>query len=447
MRCLDENVLSEHLARRLEGAEAERVTSHLDECAPCADLMMDLARAYPAEPTLGEPTVVGASLGSAGARAAADVDAPPAAIGRYVVLAPVGAGGMGVVYAAYDPKLDRKVAIKLLRKRTGNDETSQGEQRKLTLEARTMARVSHPNVLVVHDVGSHDGQVFLVADFVDGGTLRAWLAREKQTLDAILRVMVQAARGLAAAHKAGLVHRDFKPDNVLVSRDERVYVADFGLTHATPTPGGNGRPTGGYVTAGTPAYMAPEVKLGAEADARSDQYSFCVTLQQATASHSSLPEEVRAVLRRGLAEQAEARFSSMDEVIAALSPRPRDRRPSFALALALGVVLAGGVAVGIALKRGANANDIGNANHVMNANDSASAVAIATATPPSAAAVPTPADDGPASAPPGAAVTTTVRSRGHVPRATARGGLPNGGSVPPSIPSSAASADPLGRHY
>ncbi|MDB5214447.1 MAG: Serine/threonine kinase [Myxococcaceae bacterium] len=457
MRCLDENVLSEHLARRLGGAETERVTSHLDACAACADLMMDLARIYPAEPTLGEPTAVGPSLVSPGTRAATEADAPPAAIGRYVVLAPVGAGGMGVVYAAYDPKLDRKVAIKLLRTRAGNDDTSQGEQRKLMLEARTMARVSHPNVLVVHDVGSHDGQVFLVADFVDGGTLRAWLAREKRSLDAILGVMVQAARGLAAAHKAGLVHRDFKPDNVLVSRDERVYVADFGLTCATPAPGGGDRPAGGYVTAGTPAYMAPEVKLGVEADARSDQYSFCVTLQQATASDSTLPEELRAVLRRGLAEQAAARFASMDEVIAALSPRARARVPSFApaLALALGVLLAGGIAAGITVKRSANANENGNRNLNINENPNANEngtsnaipSALALAPPPSAVIVATPADDGRAPAPSGAAVTTPARSRGHVPPATARGRLFSYASSPPPAPSPAPSADPLGRHY
>ncbi len=350
MGCLDENVLSEHLARRLGAAETAAVVEHLDECAECSDLLVDLARAQapmralapsfvaPETQHTQHPTATIAD----GAPRARPLDpdaehAPAKNIGRYVVLAQVGSGGMGVVFAAYDPKLERKVAIKLLRSRAGADEVSQGAQRRLMSEARTMARLSHPNVLVVHDVGSHDGHVFLVADFVDGGTLKQWLSRQTRAPGEVMAAMVQAGRGLAAAHKAGLVHRDFKPDNVLVSQEGRVFVADFGLTSAAPAPGSLKGPAG--VTAGTPAYMAPEVQLGAIGDERSDQYSFCLTLHQAlfgerplagaspdslpslsSNSDSPVPEPVRAAMRRGLAFEASQRFATMDELLTQLAP-------------------------------------------------------------------------------------------------------------------------------
>lgn len=348
MRCLDENELSAHLARRLDRDATERITEHLDECSTCADLMMALARAYPVEPPLTAvphstditEVMSRSPLDTQAPRLTeASEDAPPAQIGRYVVLAPLGAGGMGVVYAAYDPKLDRKVAIKLLRGRAGEDEHARSAQRTLMREARTMARISHPNVLAVHDVGSHEGHVFLVMDFVDGGTLRHWLRSHRHEPVEILKAVIQAGGGLVAAHKAGLVHRDFKPDNVLVSRDGRVLVADFGLTSATPSVGGIRSPDGGGA-AGTPGYMAPEVRLGAEADERSDQYSFCVTLHESLLGERppedrpsqvleqaiGIPEPLKSALRRGLSPAPEGRFSSMQALLdelAANAPEPR----------------------------------------------------------------------------------------------------------------------------
>lgn len=333
MRCLDENELSAHLARRLDRDATERITEHLDECATCADLMMALARAYPVEPPLtGIPRSTEVTEVMARSPLEAVEDAPPAQIGRYVVLAPLGAGGMGVVYAAYDPKLDRKVAIKLLRGRAGEDEYARSAQRTLMREARTMARISHPNVLAVHDVGSHDGHVFLVMDFVDGGTLRHWLRSHRHEPGEILKAVIHAGGGLVAAHKAGLVHRDFKPDNVLVSRDGRVLVADFGLTSATPSVGGIRSPDGGGA-AGTPGYMAPEVRLGSEADERSDQYSFCVTLHESLLGERppedrpsqvldqalGIPEPVKSAIRRGLSAAPERRFSTMQALLDELS--------------------------------------------------------------------------------------------------------------------------------
>src|SRR6185312_791559 len=152
-----------------------------------------------------------------------------ASIGRYVVLGLVGRGGMGEVYAAYDPELDRKVAVKLLRVKAGNGVSlTEGRQRTLR-EAQAIARLSHPNVVVVFDVGTFEEKVFIAMEFVDGNTVTYWLEQKPRTWREILDVFIAAGRGLIAAHEKGLVHRDFKPDNVMVGRDGQVRVMDFGL--------------------------------------------------------------------------------------------------------------------------------------------------------------------------------------------------------------------------
>src|SRR5450432_4656133 len=150
-------------------------------------------------------------------------------IGRYVVLGLVGRGGMGEVYAAYDPELDRKVAVKLLRVKPGAGVSlTEGRQRTLR-EAQAIARLSHPNVVVVYDVGTFEDKVFIAMEFVEGHTLTYWLESQPRSWQEILKVFVAAGRGLAAAHDKGLVHRDFKPDNVMVGSDNQVRVMDFGL--------------------------------------------------------------------------------------------------------------------------------------------------------------------------------------------------------------------------
>src|SRR6187401_830666 len=175
-----------------------------------------------------------------------------ASIGRYVVLGLVGRGGMGEVYAAYDPELDRKVAVKLLRVKPGAGVSlAEGRQRTLR-EAQAIARLSHPNVVVVYDVGTFEEKVFIAMEFLDGNTAGYWANVERRTWQEVLKVYVAAGRGLAAAHDKGLVHRDFKPENVMVGRDGQVRVMDFGLarqvseksaaekgtTPVTPVPGG-----------------------------------------------------------------------------------------------------------------------------------------------------------------------------------------------------------------
>ena len=263
-----------------------------------------------------------------------DVVAPAQAIGRFRVLGRVGAGGMGQVYAAYDPVLDRRVALKLL-----HAHRSEHDSAALVREAKTLARLSHPNVVAVHDVGVQDGLVFLAMEFVDGTTLKGWHRRPTKDLAETLDVLVQAGRGLMAAHDAGIVHGDFKPQNVLIGRDGRVRVADFGVarirrgvatlrdasrrdTQSVDETSDGSTPR----IAGTPAYMAPEQLGEGRTDVLSDQYSYCVSAwelfhgrrpPEVDASVTLPPELVRA-LEKGLAERSSARHRSMAALVEAL---------------------------------------------------------------------------------------------------------------------------------
>ncbi len=230
---------------------------------------------------------------------------PGATFGRYTILQRLGAGGMGVVYAAYDPDLDRKVALKLLLPSLRGGML----QQRLLREAQAMARLSHPNVVTVHEVGQVEGRTYISMEFVEGQNLDQWLAEHDRSPGDILRVFLAAGKGLAAAHHAGLIHRDFKPANVLLGMDGRVRVADFGLARGAEdgpwvdelfeggetvkgeavekekSPSGHS-PLVGPLTVpgtivGTPRYMAPEQVLEREADAASDQFSFCLALFEA----------------------------------------------------------------------------------------------------------------------------------------------------------------------
>ncbi|HEY0193280.1 MAG TPA: serine/threonine-protein kinase, partial [Kofleriaceae bacterium] len=208
-----------------------------------------------------------------------------AQLGRYVVTGVVGHGGMGVVYSARDPDLDRNIALKVLRPELSVEVRSRA---RLLGEARAMAQLSHPNVVPVYDVGVLDDHVFIAMELVDGVTLRKKLDRTTPWRT-VLAIYLQAARGLAAAHAAGLVHRDFKPDNVLHGSDGRIRVVDFGLVAADPLdvvpPGSplratisSGIETTAGVVLGTPAFMAPEAMRGEVTDPRADQFSFCVAV-------------------------------------------------------------------------------------------------------------------------------------------------------------------------
>ena len=275
-------------------------------------------------------------------------------LGRYRVDSVLGRGGMGVVLAAYDPELERRVAVKLLRR------TEAAAQDALLAEAQAMAKVRHANVVTVYDVGVVDERVFVAMELVTGPTLRAWAATPR-SWRAIVTHYAAAGRGLAAAHAAGLIHRDFKPDNALVGDDGLVRVVDFGLA---------GRDSGaGGAVAGTPAYMAPEQHDGAAIDARADQFAFAVALWEALtgawpfvgASSTTLhaakrdgrivpprgtaPRWVFALLRRALAAAPAARLPTMDAMVAALE-RGLGRRRRVAIGVgALAVVAATAVSV------------------------------------------------------------------------------------------------------
>ncbi len=324
------------------------------------------------------------------------VAAPPTAVGRYVVERELGSGGMGSVYAAYDPELGRKVAIKLIRP-VGPERTDPAQRRaRLLREAQALAQVAHPNVIAIHDVGTFEGQVFIAMEYVEGSTLTDWLTDERRTCSEIVAVFVQAGRGLAAAHAQGIVHRDFKPDNVWIGEDGRARVLDFGLARATWTcigtePSRAGGETGERTTPsprvpmlgaqltepggflGTPAYMAPEQLGGGRVDARTDQFSFCVALHQAlhgelpfaadrasdapTAiaqrrtsegpSARGVPASLRRALRRGLSPDPADRFDSMDRLLDELERRPVATRRRVLLAGALALLATGALLGGL----------------------------------------------------------------------------------------------------
>ena len=285
-------------------------------------------------------------------------------VGRYAVLGLLGRGGMGEVYAAYDPQLDRRVALKLLRHQGGAGE--QRAEARLLREARAIARLSHGNVITVYDAGKFGGRVFVAMEHVEGETLSAWLAAKRRSPTKILAMFVQAANGLAAAHSAGLVHRDFKPQNVMVATDGTARVADFGLVrrvedledHGDLDPIGLAAAPQVDVSltepgelVGTPLYMSPEQFRRLPTDARTDQFSFCVALYCAlygehpfagprgiaqlmaavlaghvrpTPNRSGVPPRLRRVIVRGLAVTPEARWPSMAALVTAMTgPRRR----------------------------------------------------------------------------------------------------------------------------
>lgn len=206
---------------------------------------------------------------------------PGTAVGRFVIEDKLGEGGMGIVFAAHDPELDRRVAIKLLRPSTGSAQATLDRSSRLQREAQAMARLSHPNVVSVYDVGVDGEQIFIAMELVDGSSLRQWQGQAQRSWREILAVYLQAGRGLEAGHEVGLVHLDFKPDNVLVSQDGLARVADFGLARSVEPPAAVDSEDGPSTAAGTPRYMAPEQWRGRRADARTDQFAFCVALWEA----------------------------------------------------------------------------------------------------------------------------------------------------------------------
>jgi eukaryotic-like serine/threonine-protein kinase len=337
----------------------------------------------PFETRTADPTLDTVSLGTAAAAAPPGGAWRGTSLGRFLALDAVGAGGMGVVLAAYDPRLDRRVALKLLRPGRRSGETEGTARLRLQREAQVMARLAHPNVVTVYDVGEVDDRVYVAMEFVEGRTLRQWLQEKPRSWREVVQMFLGAGRGLAAANAAGVVHRDFKPDNVLVGADERPRVTDFGLASTSsrelPAPLDAAQAGAQLETAdlrrpltldgalvGTPVYMAPEQHDSGAVDAQADQFAFCVALYEALYGErpfrsegyvgllvqvkeglvrppprgATVPAWLRKVVLRGLRPRPHDRFPGMEPLLRALASESRRARSRiWGGAIALGAVM------------------------------------------------------------------------------------------------------------
>ncbi|MEM6995941.1 MAG: serine/threonine-protein kinase [Myxococcota bacterium] len=278
-------------------------------------------------------------------------EARPQTIGPFEVLERIGSGGMGEVFAARDPRLERRVALKVLRRASLRRGASEQIEQRLRREARALAQLDHPNIVRVFDVGVHDGQLYMAMELVSGQTLRKWLAEAPRTWREVIDVFAQVGTALGVAHDSGLVHRDVKPDNVVVDAHGRARVLDFGLAlafRAGPTPDPTPSPTNGAAPdpgptptprtrglVGTPGYMAPEQYLRHEPDPATDQFSFCVSFYEALYGRPPLPRDSFATARVATvagridpppADAAPAWLTRI--VMRGLSLEPGDRWPS-----------------------------------------------------------------------------------------------------------------------
>jgi len=363
--CVDDEALFAFARGELAGAEQASVEQHLRGCADCRAVLAEAAR----------------SLEPASSAERAGDERGPTRIARYQVVSLLGAGASGVVYRALDPQLKRTVALKLLRPELHG--ASPEQSARMLREAQAMARLSDPHVVAVYDVGLHEGTVYLVMEYIDGHTLGDWLRAESRGLLEILAVFADAGRGLSAAHEKGLVHRDFKPENVLVAHDGRARVTDFGLARESDSWLRDRQadeqastelyaPTRGLV--GTPAYMAPELFEGGVATPASDQFAFSValfvalfdkhpfkagegialselvtrvrggTLQRPAFTHAN-HERLFGVLKRGMAATPQARFQDVPQLLAALQGAAGQRRRALLIGFSAVFLLLVGLAV------------------------------------------------------------------------------------------------------
>ncbi|HEV7554878.1 MAG TPA: protein kinase, partial [Kofleriaceae bacterium] len=277
-------------------------------------------------------------------------------IDRYAILAELGTGAMGAVFLAADTQLDRRIAVKVLTRGT--------QDGRLLDEARALAKLQHPNVVAIHDVGRWNERVYLAMEYIEGGSLANWLDTHDDWRER-LATFVQAAQGLAAAHRAGLVHHDVKPSNIMVGNDGRVRLVDFGLARSTPELA-EGTP------AGTPRYMSPEQRRGVLADARTDQFSLCVALYEALfddhpfagasaeergvavledrvaiPKSARVPPHIVNAVIKGLACDPARRHPTIDALIGALLAAPKSRRRIAWIGAAISIAIAGGITAAI----------------------------------------------------------------------------------------------------
>jgi eukaryotic-like serine/threonine-protein kinase len=273
--CPTDEDLAGHLAGVLDAERATAVATHLDGCGACRAIVVGAVRGGVVSLAAVSNATVTVRESQRHLRRKGATLTPGTSVGRYRIKDLLGAGGMGVVYVAHDSALEREVALKVLRPDLAGDAAQLAER--LVRESRLMAKASHPGVITVHDVGRDGDQVYVAMELIHGETLGKWLKRVPRTVEQVVAMFRRAGAGLGAAHRAGLVHRDFKPENVLVELDgaevRRVLVTDFGVARAVAgdEPAGSAKPPSGEVNltatgvaVGTPAYMAPEQLSGKE---------------------------------------------------------------------------------------------------------------------------------------------------------------------------------------
>ncbi len=380
--CLDDDVIGGYLDGGLPEDEIHALESHLAGCESCRQHVSNLAKLP--HSLIGEAAADTDRPGTATLEAALALDdqaLPGTRVGRYVIQRTIGSGGMGVVWLAHDPELDRDVALKVLHPELWSTAGAEGRAR-LKREARAMARLTHPNIVAVYDVAMHGKQLVVAMEYVDGTTLDAWCRASRPSWRATLAACIVAGKGLAAAHAGGIIHRDFKPQNILRGRDGRVVVTDFGLArwNAAHVPeefaAARGRDLGANLTQtgtvmGTPPYMAPEQLTQGASDEQSDQWSYCATtyrllygepafagtsvteLTEAIKAgkiaeppaRTEIPAWVRQVLLRGMRVDPAERHGSMTELLAALAKDPAHsrRRKLYGASIGLGAVAIGDV--------------------------------------------------------------------------------------------------------
>ncbi len=335
--CITEAAAAAFVDGTFSPEERATVQAHLGGCESCRRWVSELVR-------LQSSTDRSAAVSPAAAAAIQELLmlSPGQQLSRYVIEARIGGGGMGVVYAAYDPELDRRVALKVVRAEL-LEQDARAEER-LREEARSMAQLVHPNVVRVYDVGVDQRVLYIAMEYVAGEDLASKAKRLRASGDwrGVLQACLEAGQGLLAAHGQRLVHRDFKPQNVLCASDGRVMVVDFGLTRQLAATAALA-PSGKSQAAGTPGYAAPEQAAGLASDERSDQFSYCVTVAECLGELA--PPGVRRILARGMAAVPGGRYPSMAELLGELRGvlQARRRNRAFA-ALALVVLAAVGVA-------------------------------------------------------------------------------------------------------
>lgn len=349
MACPDENTLVAFASGDLPISAASLVEEHLDGCAQCFALVAELARTDPDDSEQTRLLDV-EKLPNPRAQPTANRP-PPTQVGRYTVLHRIITDELGTIWAAQDRELGRRVALRLIDAAGPDSEQRRG---RLLREAQAAAKVSHPNVLAVHDSGASGDQVYIATELLDARPLGAWLRERQRTWSERLDVVLQVARGVAAAHAAGLLHRDLKPDNVLVDGEGRARLIDFGLARAAsyardeaPTmvrladpdaPESLEQPwmQGGYML-GTPAYMAPEL-YDSPGDARSDQFALCVLAFEVLFARRPWPvvsaRAMRAAVTSGQAPVLEPRMGVPrwlgHVIVRGLDSDPRRRHPTVA---------------------------------------------------------------------------------------------------------------------